>query len=346
MKVTDLSARYSRQILSEPYSPSTVKEDNGKNSLTAVEKLMEELKDSYKHINFDFTEIQSTGQIKDYAASQKGFYNVSVSPALLEKMAADKTVRAKVEQVLSSLESYRQESQIQALLNHKKLNSMGLILDENGEVSKWTASEEAEKKEGFFSDTSNFYGQSYFEPVKTDKKSYTSMPYKYSQSSNMMRLANAKNVAAVRGLLAAKQSEIGKVKMQVTDPAEAAAIIRKIKAVIRSGNIKIARLHKEERLQQLKRSAAKREKSKLERQLAEELRRKRIARKAQEYCQTASFDDIFVKPSVHDEKYRQISEQYANVAADIAAVPAVSSAIPAQPVEISVAPVITVDCNI
>ena len=91
--------------------------------------------------------------------------------------------------------------------------------------------------------------------------------------------------------------------------------IRKIKNVIRNGNIKIARLHKEERLFRAERLAEKRKKAALERQLAEQLRKKKIARKAQEHCQTASFDDIFGKPSVNDERYRQISEQYASVAA-------------------------------
>ena len=60
------------------------------------------------------------------------------------------------------------------------------------------------------------------------------------------------------------------------------------------------------------RLAKKRKKAALERQLAEQLRKKKIARKAQEHCQTASFDDIFGKPSVNDERYRQISEQYAS----------------------------------
>ena len=80
------------------------------------------------------------------------------------------------------------------------------------------------------------------------KKNIYEIPYKYSQSRHMMRLANAKNVTSVRGVIAASQSEIGKVKLKISDPKEAAVIIRKIKNVIRNGNIKIARLHKEERL--------------------------------------------------------------------------------------------------
>ena len=52
-------------------------------------------------------------------------------------------------------------------------------------------------------------------------------------------------------------------------------------------------------------------KEKLARQLAEELRRKKIARKGQERCQTSHLDDVMPKPSFDDERFRQIAEQYA-----------------------------------
>lgn len=52
-------------------------------------------------------------------------------------------------------------------------------------------------------------------------------------------------------------------------------------------------------------------KEKLARQLAEELRRKKIARKGQEHCQTSHLDDVMPKPSLDDERFRQIAEQYA-----------------------------------
>ena len=134
----------------------------------------------------------------------------------------------------------------------------------------------------------------------------------------MMRLASAKNVPAVRGLIAAKYGEIQTVKAKVKDPVEAAAIVRKIKSVIQSGNIKISRLHKEENLALLKKSAEKKMKEKLARQLAEELRRKKIARKGQEHCQTSHLDDVMPKPSLDDERFRQIAEQYAESLAPVA----------------------------
>ena len=145
---------------------------------------------------------------------------------------------------------------------------------------------------------------------------------------------------------------IQKVKAQVSDSAEAAAIVRKIKSVIMNGNLKISRLHKEENLQRLQKSAEKKLKEKLARQLAEELRRKKTARKGLEHCQTADIGDIFAKPSVNDEQFRQIAEQYAQslFPATVASSGdlAVDMGGGSSAVEITVmsAPAISVDCCI
>ena len=168
----------------------------------------------------------------------------------------------------------------------------------------------------------------------------------------MMRLASAKNVPAVRGLIAAKYGEIQKVKVQVKDASEAAAIVRKIKSVIQSGNLKIARLHKEEKLEWRKKAAEKKMKEKLARQLAEELRRKKTARKGLEHCQTSHLDDVMPKPSLNDERFRQIAEQYvqslpssALSAESGASVDVSAGGEGAVSVTVIAAPVVTVDCS-
>lgn len=289
-------------------------EEKRTRELSTSEKLMEELRNNYKNIQFDFVDFKNDSQLKEYAMSKPGMNHVAISKELLNKMAEDEKQYTEVKEILSSLSKYQENSMIEAYLSGKKLNGMGLVLDENGEVSKWTNMEEIPEETYWIPKHETGSTTSSFSST-TEKKNIYEIPYKYSQSRHMMRLANAKNVTSVRGVIAASQSEIGKVKLKISDPKEAAVIIRKIKNVIRNGNIKIARLHKEERLFRAERLAEKRKKAALDRQLAEQLRKKKIARKAQEHCQTASFDDIFGKPSVNDERYRQISEQYASVAA-------------------------------
>ena len=337
--------------ISLPQQPPS--EENQSPNMT---ELMNELKNTYKNIQFDFISFSKTDQIKNYASSKKGLNHVALSPKLLEKMAADEELKNQVKNILNQMNDYRFSSKVQAELMDKELTGMGLILDENGDVSKWTAMEEKKKDDFSWAyQKKEEKKNSFYENKKKKENPYTT-PYKYSHSQSMMRLANAKNVSSVRGLMAQKQGEISKVKQQVKDPVEAAKIIRRIKSLIQSGNIKIARLHKEERICKEKRAAARRIKFKQEQRLAEELRKKRTARKAQEHCQTASFDDIFVKPSVNDYMYKQITDSYKDTMSGyadgalgmsgVSGVPVGAPVAPAAPVaEVTVTPIVSIDCS-
>ncbi len=352
MRVTDQKP-YLRTFSAAPPTSSVRSAEQA--SEPDTKKLMDELKNTYKNINFDFVSFQDSEQLKSYAAGKTGLNNVAISPELLEKMANDETVRARVENVLAMLDSHRFMSGVSANLSGRKLTGMGLVLGADGEVSKWVKTEDIPKKE---KEDPLATKKTYENTKHTNKKkkSYT-IPYKYSQSTNMMRLAAAKSVPSVRSLIASKQNEIGEVRRKVSDPTEAAATIRKIKGVIRSGQIKIARLHKEEALQKQKKAAAKKMRRKLEQQLAEELRKKRTARKAQEHCQTASFDDIFFNAdtAVNDCRYEQIAEQYAQAISGYAGafggVAAVSDVSPAASaaetpeIQISISSIAAIDCS-
>ncbi len=335
--------------LSQTDFPKEVKNDNASNQSGAVE-MMNYLKENYKHINFSFVSFDNNSQIGQYGSTMMGKNNVAISSELLEKMSKDENVKNNVENILRHLSNYQKSAQTEAFLKDKELVSMGLVIDEDGKVSMWTATKERNKEEIYPTywrdkEETNFYS-------KYAKKKSSSSNYNFSRSNNMMRLASAKNVPAVRGLIAAKYGEIQTVKAKVKDPVEAAAIVRKIKSVIQSGNIKISRLHKEENLALLKRSAEKKMKEKLARQLAEELRRKKIARKGQEYCQTAHLDDVLAKPSMDDERFRQIAEQYAEslspaaLAAETGGTVDVAAGGAADAVSVTViaAPAVAVDC--
>ncbi len=325
----------------EPESGSPVPSDPDTASM------MEYLKETYKNVQFDFLSFENKGQIAQYGATKQGINNVAISPVLLQKMCSDEGMRQKVEIILSNLNQYQSSAKLEAFLFDRDLQGMGLVLDDDGNVSKWTATQkrEPQKPPAYWrSDESS----SFYSTKDKNKKNKQTTTYKYSHSSSMIQLAGAKNVSSVRGLIAAKQGEIPKVKAAVQDPVEAAAIIRKIKKFVQSGQIKIARLHKEENLERQRRAAMKRMERKLERQLAEELRRKRTARKGQEHCQTADMDDVMGKPSLSDARFQQILQQYAqNVYPDgqgSGGVSAAGGAAPAVDVSVSTVSTATIDC--
>ncbi len=287
------------------HSPfESTKTSSNSDTQKSTDMLIQELQNKYSHLNFTFSSFSDQSQLRDYTSTHSGTNNIIIAPELLDKMLSNKSIHDKVTGILDDFSKYKQNIQSEILPSGKTLISMGLVLDADANLSAWTAS--SEKSEQFSPpsfptrDSYEFHLSKYRE--KKDQKYET--PYKYSKSSNLLRLANAKNVNAVRGLIASNYSEISKVKLHVTDKVEAAVIIRKIKSVIQNGNIKIARLHREERIHDQKELAAKQQKIRRERLLAEQLRRKRMARKGQEHCQTICMDDIFPNSSSEEIKHQ------------------------------------------
>lgn len=304
MKVTNNKVYSDPQIVFLKMDSRTDREnDTAKDAAS----LMKELEQTYKNINFSVISFENHQQISQYGAGQTGMNNVALSEKLLERMSTDENLRRRVENILNHLDQYQKSANVDALLRNKELVGMGLVIDESGQVSKWTAMQKKEEntQQTWWRDkkSNSFYA---------NKKRPKVNSYSYSHTSSMMRLASARNVSSVKGLISAKYGEIQRVKMQVSDSAEAARIVGKIKSVILSGNIKIARLHKEENIQRRQKAAEKKMKEKLALQLAQELKRKQKARMGLEQCQssTAHMDDVMPNSSMSDEQFRQMAEQY------------------------------------
>ena len=282
-------------------------ENNTAAAQTDAASMIKYLKQTYKNINFSVISFENHQQISQYGAGQTGTNNVAISEELLEKMSTDENLRQHVENILNHMDQYQKSANVEALLKNKELVGMGLVIGEDGQVSKWTAMQKKDEstQPTWWRDkkSTSFYAK---------KKSPKVNSYSYSHTSSMMRLASARNVTSVKGLISAKYGEIQRVKSQVSDPAEAARIVRKIKSVIQSGNIKIARLHKEENLRLREKAAERKMKDKLALQLAQELKRKQKARMGQEHCQTATahMDDVTPNSSMNDEQFKQMAEQY------------------------------------
>lgn len=328
------------------------KEPEAKNTAeqSGAASMMSYLTQKYSHIDFNFVSFDNNRQIAQYGASQKGMNNVAISKTLLERMSTDEKLRQQVEDILDHMDSYQNSAKVEAFLCDKDLVGMGLVIDENGQVSKWTATKEKDKDSypawWRDKDSTSFYARA---KVKTPKVS----SYNYSHTSNMMRLASARDVTAVKSLISAKYGEMLRVRSQVSDASEAAAIIRKLKSVIQSGNIKVARLHKEENLRLRQKSAERKMKEKLARQLAQELKRKQSARMGQEQCQVSNMEDVMSTSSVSEERFRQIAEQYvetlspAALSAETAALggEAVSGGVSVEVMSAPVTSVATIDCS-
>lgn len=278
-----------------------------------IAKFKNEIETKYPGLRFDYKSLENTEQIKNYAKQQYGYGHVTIPPQLLEKMMSDEKIKQKIENMLENIEKNHKILKVMTEVQGKDVIGVGTVFTEEGDVSTWVSAEKQNTEPIFQKPIDNSY--SYQEKKDKNeenarKKAVFTVVYHYTASSDMIRIAKADSMQSVRGIIASKRGEINKVKSLVEDKTEAMRIISKIKSVIRKGSMKLSRLHKEEDLELQRRIAEKRFKVSLERELREDLRRKRVARKSQENSETADISDIFVRPNENDLRYQYGLNQY------------------------------------
>lgn len=150
MRITNSSPNHLNEKAISAWSSAPIKPETIPDSKSDVEKLMQELKSIYKNLDFDFLSFEDTEKLQDYALSHTGNNHVVLSKELLEKMTADESLCTKIKHVLDSFHTYQVSAQKEAQRSDKTLLGMGLVLDENGTVSKWTATQEKARKQEHF----------------------------------------------------------------------------------------------------------------------------------------------------------------------------------------------------
>lgn len=123
---------------------------------------------------------------------------------------------------------------------------------------------------------------------------------KISASSYLLRVAQAGTKTQVEAVLRGARADLQFVRTCSTDSSEAQKAERIIKKVISKGQLKIVRLRKEQNLELRKKLAGKSEK----REIKEELRRRRVRRKAEEAA------DILDTECATVEKRQELFAEY------------------------------------
>ncbi len=211
MKVTNSKVYSDSQVTRLRMDSRKDIEDNTAVEQSDAASMMKYLKQTYKNINFSVTSFENHQQISQYGAGQTGTNHVALSADLLEKMSTDENLRRHVENILNHMDQYQKSASVDALLRNKELVGMGLVIGEDGQVSRWTAMKKKEEEAGntWWRDQKS---TSFYANVK--KKSPKVSSYSYSHTTSMMRLASARNVTSVKGLISAKYGEIQRVKSQ------------------------------------------------------------------------------------------------------------------------------------
>lgn len=322
-----------------------VRKASGEGELSENEYLAQ-LRQKYKDFQIIVTDTSNEAKITETMLSRPGTFQVFLDAELLKKMALDGTFREKYEGILEQLFAQQKNVIREAAREGKTVYSFGAVLDKDGNASLYAAF--AEKKEtavpvpsfSHTSDTSQY-----------DKKTSSSpviIRYKYNPGNHLTRLAQARSVSNVRGVIQTQYNEMSRARRNIKNKSEAAVTLRRIRNVISKGNIKIARLHKEEALARRCRIAEHKSQMKREQMLRQELREKRMARKAQEHCDTMDFRNLLDEQAKSNSRYLDYLKETAaecGQAPDIAAASGTVSA-PAPEISIEVEAVVSLNITV
>lgn len=286
--------------------PAAVRRQEAETELSQAEYLTQ-LKQKYAHLRITVTNAADQADIKKLALSQTGSFHVFLDGGLLKRMAADSRVREKYEGILDRVYGQQLNTLYAAAAEGKTVYASGVVLDSEGKVSLYSAEKEKNKLPDPGGHTDHSTGT-----PDNGKKSDTSpilFTYRYNCGSHLARLAQARTISNVRGVISQQYAEMSRARYRIKNRAEAAVTLGRIRSVISKGNIKIARLHKEEALAARCRIALHREQEERERQLRQELREKRTARKAQEACDTLDFKGLLDENVKSDYRYRELKKE-------------------------------------
>lgn len=102
----------------------------------AAQKLLEELRKNFGNVDFIVASFSTDEEAQRYLKTGKGEYNCVITPALLEKMAADEEVRAKYENVIKDaigdIKEIKEKVQPEAA---EAVKNYGVSVNSDGEVT-------------------------------------------------------------------------------------------------------------------------------------------------------------------------------------------------------------------
>lgn len=112
-----------------------------------AKKLLKEMQKTYKNMDFIVADYETDEEAASYLSRGKNQYSVLLSPEELEKMAADENVKKENLKVLDNAISRLSEIRDQLGDKGKDITRLGIVIDDNGEVSFFAELEKVSEKQ-------------------------------------------------------------------------------------------------------------------------------------------------------------------------------------------------------
>lgn len=240
-------------------------------------------------------DVKGNEGIKDYALSHQGGFQVIISREALERMMQDSDFEEKCIDALRKARAEQAEKISGFPARGKSLLGCGLVLDEDGGVTQWVLSKNAqrppqEKEKTSFLWHAKKEDGSYIR-MKTEKGTLTIEKKKlsYVPAKDLVKIARAANRQILKKTISGIQAQIYQLKSGSGNKRTRNVLVKQAQQVLQKARIKDKLLKKEELLLVQQKRAAEKEEFEKSLQLKILLKRKRENRKVREYGQIRDY---------------------------------------------------------
>lgn len=271
----------------KPYGKDAAEHTSG------IQDYLKELQLQFPGAKIHVEEI-SVHNIRDYAQSHQGIMQIVISPQALKKMMSDPEFKKNCERLIADTRKslYLKAGQYQTA--GKQVVGSGLILDQDGDISQWTAA--SEKKQDYLSDIwfpSVTAKQKQGSVTRLKMKDGTFIVFKkklsYQPSRDLARIAKASTQQGVKTTMGGIRASIYQLKSSGGDKKIANQLAAQAEQVLLKAQSKIKNLKKEELIQSAEKKASAEADQKRAAYLRRVLRERIVKRVVREHAQIRDY---------------------------------------------------------
>lgn len=238
-------------------------------------------------------DLSGTKGIEDYAQSHYGSLQIVLSPKALKRMMEDPEFKKECERLIGDARKALYDKAARLHRSGAKVVGSGIVLDEDGQISQWTASVRPENEakqnpyQPWLPSTTAVTKDGLITRLKT--KDGKTIVFKkrlnYRPARDLSRIAQAESKQLVRTTMSGIRASIYQLKSSGGDKRMVGQLVGQAEQVLLKARAKIKNLEKEDLLKFAHRRAEQENDTARAAHLKKVLKERRVKRRVREYTQ-------------------------------------------------------------
>lgn len=312
-KKTSSTGRASASVQSIGSSGGTDVFDNL--DMAGLESYLRDLRKQFPGARFHIGDLPPGSQgISDYAQSHYGSLQIVLSPEALKRMMKDPEFKKECERLIGEARKELYDKAARLGAAGGKVVGSGIVLDENGHVSQWTASTCQEKEklnQPWLPTTTAAMKDGLVSRIKTkDGKTIVfKKKVNYRPARDLSRIAQAGDQQMVRKTMSGIRASIYQLKSSGGDKKVVGQLVGQAEQVLLKARAKIKNLEKEDLLKLAHKRATQENETDRAVHLKRILKERQVRRRVREYTQIRDYYPTPLELKQEEDRAEKRAEQ-------------------------------------